>query len=216
MPAPDTNGGLHAWPVRDASGGPVETPPCPVCGATRSLPRFAADGVASRVVQCEECGLGRFHPMPDAEQIRAFYPEEYYGETGKKFQPLVEMLVRLVGTRHISFLCRGLRTGARVLDVGCGRGVLLGALADRGLEVHGVERSAEAAHGADARAEIRIGTRLDQVGYAAGYFDEIIIWHVLEHLDDPCAFLREAQRLLVPGGRLIVAVPNLASLQARE
>ena len=153
--------------------------------------------------------------MPDAGQIRAFYPEEYYGETGTKFQPLVEMLVRLVGTRHIAFLCRGLPAGARVLDVGCGRGVLLGALADRGLEVHGVERSAEAAHGADPRAEIRIGTRLDQVDYAAGYFDEIIIWHVLEHLDDPCAFFREAQRLLVPGGRLIVAVPNFASLQAR-
>jgi SAM-dependent methyltransferase len=206
---------LHARPVRTVAGGAIETPPCPVCGATRSLPRFEVSGVASCVVQCGSCGLGRFDPMPGADEIRTFYPDEYYGEPGAKFQPLVERLVRLVGARHIRFLCRGLPAGARVLDVGCGRGVLLAALADRGLEVHGVEHSAEAARGADPRAEIRLATYLDEAGYAAGYFDEIIIWHVLEHLDDPRRFCREAHRLLVPGGRLIVAVPNFASAQAR-
>jgi 2-polyprenyl-3-methyl-5-hydroxy-6-metoxy-1,4-benzoquinol methylase len=213
--APEPNTDLHARAVRSVSGAAVETPPCAACGATRSLPRFEVEGVASRVVECEECGLGRFHPILDAEQIRAFYPDEYYGETGTKFQPLIERLVRLIGARHIGFLLRGLRPGARVLDVGCGRGVVLGALADRGLEVHGVEQSAEAARGADPRAEIRIAARLDQAGYAPGFFDEIIIWHVLEHLDDPRVFFREAHRLLAPSGRLIVAVPNFASWQAR-
>lgn len=206
---------LHSQAVRAVSGSAIDTPPCPVCGATRALPRFAVAGVASCVVQCSTCGLGRFHPMPGAGEIRTFYPDEYYGGPGAKFQPLVERLVRLVGARHIGFLCRGLPAGARVLDVGCGRGVLLAALADRGLEVHGVEQSAEAARGADPRAEIRIATNLDEAGYAAGYFDEIIVWHVLEHLDDPRRFCREAQRLLAPGGRLIVAVPNFGSVQAR-
>ena len=209
------DGELHTQPVRAVAASAIETPACPVCGATRAIPRFAVIGVASCVVQCVTCGLGRFHPMPGAEEIRTFYPDEYYGEPGAKFQPLIERLVRLVGARHISFLCRGLPAGARVLDVGCGRGVLLAALADRGLEVHGVEQSAEAARGADPRAEIRIATYLDDAGYQAGYFDEIIIWHVLEHLDDPRRFFREARRLLVPGGRLIVAVPNFASAQAR-
>ena len=213
--APEAHTDLHARAVRSVSGAAVETLPCAACGATRSLPRFEIEGVASRVVECEQCGLGRFHPMLGAEQIRAFYPDEYYGEPGAKFQPLIERLVRLIGARHIGFLSSGLRTGSRVLDVGCGRGVVLGALADRGLEVHGVEQSAEAARGADPRAEIRIAARLDQASYPSGFFDEIIIWHVLEHLEDPRVFFREAQRLLVPGGRLIVAVPNFASWQAR-
>jgi SAM-dependent methyltransferase len=43
----------------------------------------------------------------------------------------------------------------------------------------------------------------------------VVIWHVLEHLHDPKGTLHEANRILRPGGRLVVAVPNLSSLQAR-
>jgi SAM-dependent methyltransferase len=153
--------------------------------------------------------------MPEFEQVESFYPSEYYGEPGRKFQSFIERLVRWVGERHIAFLSRNLRAGARVLDLGCGRGVILGALADRGFEVHGVEITLEAARGADPRAEIRIAPRLADAGYPAGYFDEVVIWHVLEHLHDPRGALSEAHRILRPGGRLVVAVPNLASLQAR-
>ena len=153
--------------------------------------------------------------MPGREELRGFYPEQYYGEPGTKFQPLVERLVRVVGERHISFLTRLLAPGARVLDLGCGRGVILGPLADRGFEVHGVEISAEAARGADPRAEIRIASPLRDAGYEAEFFDEVVIWHVLEHVDDPRGTLEEVARILRPGGRLIVAVPNFSSAQAR-
>ena len=153
--------------------------------------------------------------MPGREELRGFYPEQYYGEPGMKFQPLVERLVRVVGERHISFLTRLLAPGARVLDLGCGRGVILGPLADRGYEVHGVEISAEAARGADPRAEIRIASSLSDAGYETAFFDEVVIWHVLEHVDDPRGTLEEVARILRPGGRLIVAVPNFSSAQAR-
>jgi len=166
-------------------------------------------------VVCTRCGLGRFHPPPDAAAVRALYPDEYYGEPGTKFQPLIESLVRLVGARHIGFLSRNLPPGARVLDVGCGRGVLLGALADRGFEVHGLEISAEAVRGADPRAEIRIASRLREADYPDRFFDEVIIWHVFEHMSDPVETLAEVHRILVAGGRLVVAVPNFESAQAR-
>jgi 2-polyprenyl-3-methyl-5-hydroxy-6-metoxy-1,4-benzoquinol methylase len=207
---------LYARRVRDVRDpSPSVCAPCPVCGDASAVPRFEVEGVAARVVVCDGCGLGRLHPMPGAEEIRELYPDEYYGEPGVKFQPLVERLVRMVGARHIAFLSRGLAPGARVLDVGCGRGVILGALADRGLEVHGVEVSAAAARGADPRAHIRIVSHLAEAGYPDAHFDEIIIWHVLEHLTDPGGVIREARRILRPHGRLIVAVPNFSSAQAR-
>jgi SAM-dependent methyltransferase len=93
--------------------------------------------------------------------------------------------------------------------------VVLGPLADRGFEVHGVEISAEATRGADSRAEIRIAPHLADARYGDHFFDTVIIWHVLEHLHDPRGVLEEIHRILRPGGKLIVAVPNLSSLQAR-
>jgi SAM-dependent methyltransferase len=102
-----------------------------------------------------------------------------------------------------------------VLDVGCGRGVLLSGLARRGFEAHGFEMSASAASGVDPRAVVRVGKSLREADYPSAYFDQVIIWHVLEHLPDPRETLQEIRRVLKPGGRLVVAVPNYSSLQAR-
>ena len=194
---------------------PIAVPACPVCGTSRAVPRLAIEGLAARLVACTGCDTGRLHPMPSAAQVAAFYPAQYYGDLGAKFRGPIELLVRAVGARHVRFLSRGLPDGARVLDVGCGRGVVLSALARRGFEAHGVELSEAAAHGADPRAHIRIAPDLATARYPGGWFDGAIVWHVLEHLRDPRGTLEELRRLLRPGGRLVVAVPNSSSLQAR-
>src|SRR5262249_38234402 len=109
--------------------------------------------------------------MPTPTEIASFYPDEYYGHEAAKFQSLIEWLVRIVAARHIRFLSADLSPGARVLDVGCGRGVLLAELAARGFETHGVEHTEAAARGADPRAQIRIAPELTDAGYPTGYFD---------------------------------------------
>lgn len=209
--------GLHDHAVTDLSGEPpVVTTACPLCGGTRGQPRFAVEGCESRVVACEGCGLAWLEPLPGDEALAGYYPDAYYGDPGQKFQGLVERVVRALGSRHIRFLSRGVRQGGRFLDVGCGRGVLLTELADRGFETHGVERSAAAALGADPRATIRIVSGLEDAGYPDGFFDAVVIWHVLEHLREPVATVREMHRILAPGGKLVVAVPNFSSLQAQR
>jgi 2-polyprenyl-3-methyl-5-hydroxy-6-metoxy-1,4-benzoquinol methylase len=190
--------------------------PCAACGATPVRALYAIEGTASLLVACARCGAGRLDPMPDEPELAACYPDSYYGEPGEaKFRRGVELLVRLVGAHHVRFLLRGLPAGARILDVGCGRGVLLSEIARRGFEAHGVERSEAASRGADPRARIRIAGTLAEAAFPASHFDEIIFWHVLEHLRDPRAALVEARRLLRPGATLVVAVPNFSSLQAR-
>ena len=190
-------------------------PACPVCNASEAYRRLEMKERSQWVAVCSRCGLGRLHPLPDAESLRGYYPDSYYGEPGVKFQALVEGLVRSVGARHAAFLTAGIPEGARVLDVGCGRGVLLAAIADRGFEAHGVEISEQAAAGVEAWASIRIAPTVDAAGYPDAYFDQVIIWHVLEHLPDPRGTLATVHRILKPGGRLVVAVPNFSSLQAR-
>lgn len=178
-------------------------------------PRFRIEGTRWRIVVCETCATGRLDPLPTPEEIAAFYPAAYYGDTGRKFKRYVEWAVRFVAERHVRFLARRVPPGGRVLDVGCGRGTLLAALADRGLEVHGVEVSSAAANGADPRASIRIADGLVEAAYPENHFDLVILWHVLEHLRDPRGVLEEARRILRPGGDVVIAVPNFSSWQAR-
>ena len=208
---------LHDRAVFPLASGTDRVPAatCPVCAADEARALYGIEGLEARLVICARCGVGWLYPIPDAAVIASFYPDVYYGSQASKFTPVVERLVRLVGSRHIKFLCAGLPRGARVLDVGCGRGVLLAALAERGFEVHGVELSATAAGGADRRAKVRIAPDLADAAYSTGFFDQVIIWHVLEHLPDPQRTLREVWRILRPGGRVIVAVPNFESVQAR-
>jgi SAM-dependent methyltransferase len=204
---------VRAIPAHEAA--PIEADPCVVCDATRAVPRFAIEGLASRVVVCAGCGTGRLHPLPDEAALRDFYPTQYYGDLGTKFRAPIEFVVRWVGNRHAAFLASGLPRGGRVLDVGCGRGVILGTLADRGFEAHGFEISEAAARGADPRAKITVAPSVEAAGYPDAYFDGAIIWHVLEHVRDPRATLAAVRRALRPGGRLVVAVPNFDSPQAR-
>lgn len=188
---------------------------CPVCNSPRALPRFRIEGLANRLIECPDCGLAWMAPMPSPEEIGTFYPPQYYGSNGEKFRGLIEGAIRLVGARRLRFLTSRLPRGAAVLDVGCGRGVLLRDLANRGYRVYRTERAPEAARGADPRAEIRFGDTLADVKFDANLFDQIIIWHVFEHLSNPRETLAEVYRILKPGGNVIIAVPNYSSWQAR-
>jgi SAM-dependent methyltransferase len=193
----------------------VNVPVCPICDSASATPTFSVEGVQVDVVVCDSCGLGRLHPMPSPEEIAAFYPPDYYGDSGGKFHRLTEKMVRWVASRRAQFLCRGLLPGDRVLDVGCGRGVLLEAFANAGLEAHGFEISPDAARGVDDRAHIRTAGSLPQAEYPSQFFDRVVIWHVLEHVRAPRATISEIHRILKPGGQIVVAVPNFSSWQAQ-
>jgi SAM-dependent methyltransferase len=97
---------------------------------------------------------------------------------------------------------------SRVLDAGCGEGVLVEAYADR-LAIEGLDENYSSAH-------VRRGSLL-ALPYADGSFDRVLCLDVLEHLgyaDQPRA-LAELRRVLAPSGELLVSVPNLAHLQSR-
>jgi len=209
---------VYDIPVRSLSNGNVETVPtieCAVCGSIEAVPTFSLEGMRFDLVTCAECGLGSLYPLPRPDEIPDFYPQDYYGETGEKFVPLVEAMIRRVTAFQARKMTRGLPKGAKILDVGCGRGVLLKAFVEQGFEGHGLEISEMAAEGADPRINLRFAPTLMEAGYAENSFDQIVIWHVLEHLLYPREPIEEAYRLLKPGGRLIVSVPNYSSLQAR-
>lgn len=102
----------------------------------------------------------------------------------------------------------------RMLDIGCGLGFLLSGVASA-WERHGVEVSEFAATHATQYANVFQG-RLEEAGYPDGYFDLVVIYHVIEHVEQPEVLLQEIRRVLKPEGWLILGTPDFDSGAARR
>jgi len=92
---------------------------------------------------------------------------------------------------------------------------MLASLHRRGWRVLGIERNEAVAETARRALGIEIVATPVEALRADARFDLIIMFHVLEHIGEPVALLRECAKRLAPGGRLITNVPNFSSWQSR-
>jgi 2-polyprenyl-3-methyl-5-hydroxy-6-metoxy-1,4-benzoquinol methylase len=104
------------------------------------------------------------------------------------------------------------RPASRLMDVGCGSGVALQRMQSFGWQVEGVDPDPSAAEAARARGVLVRTGSLAQQHYPDNHFDAIHMAHVLEHVHDPTALLRECFRVLKPGGTLVAITPNSESM----
>jgi SAM-dependent methyltransferase len=104
---------------------------------------------------------------------------------------------------------------AEVIDIGCATGALLGVLRERGWRCRGIEISPAAEHARRERGLEVSGLPLEENHFQEGVFDLALASHLIEHLNDPAGLVREAHRILRPGGRFLVTTPNIAGFQAR-
>ena len=103
-----------------------------------------------------------------------------------------------------------------LLDVGCGGGLFLGMMRERGVRVVGLDNSREAAGIAWRRQQVpAVAADLLLAPLRPSSFKGLTMFHVMEHLYDPRAYLAAARELLSKDGRLVVQVPNAGSWQAR-
>jgi 2-polyprenyl-3-methyl-5-hydroxy-6-metoxy-1,4-benzoquinol methylase len=106
---------------------------------------------------------------------------------------------------------------ARFLEIGCGPGRLLRVLAELcpAWTLCGIEPSEFAAQECrDAGLRVLTGT-VEQIGLPGERFHAICAWNVIEHVDDPKAFLEWVVAHLEPGGHLFLHTPNYGGLMRR-
>jgi len=194
---------------------------CPACGEPSLRPWRAAtpgSGIPAPpgdygLLRCSRCGSAAL-TGPGSEAGVGLHEAGAGVPARTGFERPLERVRRITARRRVRLLGR-IEPRDRVLDVGAGRGGLLAALAERAGGASGIEPS----HGAFAAARSR-GVRVENVSIERAEVeprsqDLVILWHVLEHLDGPAEALRRIHRWMAEEGRLVIAVPNLGSLQAR-
>jgi ubiquinone/menaquinone biosynthesis C-methylase UbiE len=116
--------------------------------------------------------------------------------------------------RRVDLALRLLTPGRRLLDVGCGAGLLAGQARDRFAEVHGVDIAESAVTLAREQGVAAAVVNLNEqrLPYEDGFFDAVTALSSLQYVEDVDATLAECARVLRSGGRLLVGVPNMRAL----
>jgi ubiquinone/menaquinone biosynthesis C-methylase UbiE len=192
--------------------------PCPLCAAVEASVELRPDkynltGAQYLVVRCQACDFLYTRPLPTVEELQALYSSEFYGENKKASLLSWDSLRLLLHQSVLRHRRKALlnRAPGRVLDVGCGDGDFVAHLKPRGWEVHGVEFSDAGCRLARSKGVQTYQGELADAKFPDGHFDVVTIWHVMEHLPDPLAEVREVNRILRDDGLLVIEVPNIAS-----
>ena len=179
----------------------------------------------ANAMRCVECSIGTVRPVPSAAEVADFYRLDTYYTQGTSHiadVPLSigdRLLIKLAWQFDHSayftpeFVSGLVSPGARVVDLGCGDGELIGKLQHAGFDVLGVDPDPSArVFGSKRGVRIIEGTAEDlPASLDDERFDLVIMSHSLEHCLDPARAISNAAALLKPGGWFYCEVPNCAA-----
>lgn len=207
------------------------TASCPCCDSADSRFLYSAGdrqlgttGKKFELRECAGCGTIVLSPPPAESELARYYPRGYWWQTAtpslrqSSWHKLLEGFRQIMVGGHVrkikQLAANSFGPGARLLDMGCGDGSFLAACRKLPLVCLGLDVSLDAARAAKERGSLAVlQARTEVLPFADESFAVITLFHVLEHLSSPVACLREARRLLRPGGWLVLQVPNTASLE---
>lgn len=197
----------------------ASSPACHACGAAALAPwrtATASDaglaGAASfDLARCRTCGSAQTIGLPAPP---ALYEGGTYTAARLSLAPLLAPLRGLADRDRMRFVS-SLSPGGRVLEVGAGDGKFVARMRSVGLDAWGIDPSPAACAAAAGLGVDVSCAGVDEAEVEPTSQDAVVLWHSLEHFDDPAAALRRIRRWLSPAAPLVVAVPNLASVQAR-
>lgn len=189
------------------------------------------------VKRCRQCDLVFLDPQPSREILKRHYPYQQYYSYKARIKGLSGLISKFrsylikhhyeptILSKSFSALIQGVpaipqkpkRTSAKILDIGCGSGKTLELFEKLGWDVYGLEIDRNAVKVARERGliNVKLGGYEKIANFPNNYFDSIRLYHVIEHIPDPCNCLKLIYRKLKPGGEIILGTPNVNSLVSK-
>ncbi len=171
------------------------------------------------IQQCAACSFQFTNPRPDFANIGRYYESEEYVSHNSGAGGVINQAYKVARfftmRRKVALLNKQAPRKGKLLDYGCGTGHFLAAAKASGWQVAGLEPNPRAREEASRRVGQPIGME-SLLTFEPGSFEAITLWHVLEHVHELNDTLQQLIRLLKPDGVLIIAVPNVDSLDAQH
>ena len=201
---------------------------CRLCDSDKAKILFASQNVHGRhllgkekfeVYQCCKCGVAFTDVEVDAVYYHKYYPNNYYQDApfpnGLKW--IINLLEKLVYNRKLRLIDKYLPKGGQILEIGCGQGEFLHRLPEK-FEKFGIEVNDKACQYIRKNyKEITLFEgKIEEIYFPHGLkFDMVVMWHVLEHIENPVIFFKTLKKILKKDPTLIIEIPNRDSLGFR-
>ena len=196
---------------------------CPICNGQELMPKLdCLDHTKSQetftIVSCGTCDFTFTNPRPLDKKLAGYYKSDMYISHTNNTKGLFNWMYQTVRNYTIGNKVRLLKsikkTGTH-LDIGCGTGEFLNTCKLAGFTTRGIEPSELARKQAINNHGLNISSNTDLSQYTDKEFDSISMWHVLEHVTDLKETVKQFDRLLKRDGKIIIAVPNHKSWDAK-
>lgn len=184
---------------------------CDLCGATDFKPVAQQGGFW--IYRCRNCDLIQVRPLPaETKEVNQDYWHVDLDNPSTRVSRWGSRCVYLHGLRRMEKWTGAAIRGKRLLDVGCGMGLFLEIAQEEGAVPHGLDLTPEAVEMTRRLCKIDTVTQgyFETCDVPPNSFDVVTGWGVLHHTRSPSQWLAQAYNLLVPGGTLLVKMPNVA------
>ena len=197
---------------------------CPCCSSA-SIARVltAKDHTVSQdyfdIWECSTCSIRFTQAVPDQDEIGKYYQSENYISHSDTKKGLINALYHtvrkftLLRKRNLIKKYTGIGEG-KILDIGCGSGAFLNTMRFSDWEITGLEPDESARKKAKEVYGLQIDPSEKLFQLEPKSYDAITMWHVLEHVHKLNDYLDQLKKLLKPGGKIFIAVPNYTSYDA--
>jgi len=202
----------------------LEIKKCPICDS-QTFTNFLTikDHSISKeefvIKQCSSCGFKITTPRPTEEDLPSYYKSEDYishSDTNKGIINFLYQKVKNLTLKQKEKLISGFNTSKTILDIGCGTGDFLKYTSANNWVVTGLEPDFGARNLALKKLPGKIYPIENLFELPPDSFGIITMWHVLEHVSELNKYMEQLNLLLEKNGRLIIALPNPDSADAKH
>jgi 2-polyprenyl-3-methyl-5-hydroxy-6-metoxy-1,4-benzoquinol methylase len=195
---------------------------CPVCNNEQFKKDIICEDYAVsheifQIVTCINCNFSFTNPRPNQKDIGKYYQSAEYISHQDDNKGLINKLYYIVKNKNLKsklHLINKLQKKGNLLDIGCGTGSFLEICQNGGWRVTGIEPDLLAREKAIEKTKGEVKENIFELSHQK--YDLITMWHVLEHMHDLNRSIEKIKSLLSSTGKLIIAVPNRNSYDARK